>query len=146
MEKQESIFHLGESQGILLSLEKSGKSVKKKKIQNTGKIRENYTGKLKKILEKSGNPATQFISSCISQHGLLNLSNLGLLLQVPVSIAHDHECRFYFKHKWVLYLLELKSMATKFSASTLAQVENSLSVQAWSRLKNLILYIKIKVR
>ena len=44
------------SQGILLRLEKSGNF-----IQNTGKIRTNYAGKLKKILEKSAsnseNPA-----------------------------------------------------------------------------------------
>ena len=47
--KWERIFQSGKSQEILSRLEKSGNFT-----QNTGKIRRNYTGKLKKILEKSG--------------------------------------------------------------------------------------------
>ena len=54
LEKWEGIFQSGKSQGILLRLEKSGNFT-----QNTGKIRKNYTGKLKKILEKSA----KFISN-----------------------------------------------------------------------------------
>ena len=50
LEKWEGIFQSGKSQGILSRLEKSGNFT-----QNTGKIRTNYTGKLKRILEKSGN-------------------------------------------------------------------------------------------
>ena len=42
------------SQGILSRLEKSGNFT-----QNTGKIRKNYTGKLKRILEKSGKFVSQ---------------------------------------------------------------------------------------
>ena len=42
------------SQGILLRLEKSGNFTK-----NTGKIRKNYIGKLKQILEKAGKFVSQ---------------------------------------------------------------------------------------
>ena len=42
------------SQGILSRLEKSGNFP-----QNTGKIRKNYAGKLKRILEKSGKFVSQ---------------------------------------------------------------------------------------
>ena len=49
LEKWEGIFQPGKSQGILSRLEKSGNFT-----QNTGKIRKNCTGKLKRILEKSG--------------------------------------------------------------------------------------------
>ena len=52
--KWEGIFQSGKSQGILSRLEKSGNFT-----QNTGKIRKNYTGKLKKILEKSGKFVSQ---------------------------------------------------------------------------------------
>ena len=45
--KWEGIFQSGKSQGILSRLEKSENFT-----QNTRKIRKNYTGKLKKILEK----------------------------------------------------------------------------------------------
>ena len=45
--KWEGIFQSGKSQGILSRLEKSGNFT-----QNTGKIGKNYTGKLKRILEK----------------------------------------------------------------------------------------------
>ena len=52
--KWEGIFQSGKSQGILSRLEKSGNFT-----QNTGKIRKKYTGKLKKILEKSGKFVSQ---------------------------------------------------------------------------------------
>ena len=52
--KLESIFQSEKSQGILLRLEKSGNFT-----QNTGKIRKKYTGKLKRILEKSGKFVSQ---------------------------------------------------------------------------------------
>ena len=54
LEKYEGIFQSGKSQGILLRLEKSGNFT-----QNTGKIGKNYTGKLKRILEKSGKFVSQ---------------------------------------------------------------------------------------
>ena len=47
LEKQESIFQSGKSQGILLRLEKSGNFT-----QNTGKIRKKLYWKIEKILEK----------------------------------------------------------------------------------------------
>ena len=49
LEKWEGIFQSGKSQGILSRLEKSENFT-----QNTGKIGKNYTGKLRRILEKSG--------------------------------------------------------------------------------------------
>ena len=54
LKKLEGIFQSGKSQGILSRLKKSGNFT-----QNTGKIRKNYTGKLKKILEKSGKFVSQ---------------------------------------------------------------------------------------
>ena len=54
LEKWEGNFQSGKSPGILLRLEKSGNFT-----QNTGKIRKNYTGKLKGILEKSGKFVSQ---------------------------------------------------------------------------------------
>ena len=54
LEKWEGIFQSGKSQGILSRLEKSGNFT-----QSTGKIRKNYTGKLKKILDKSGKFVSQ---------------------------------------------------------------------------------------
>ena len=47
-------FPVREKSGILSRLEKSGNFP-----QNTGKIRKNYTGKLKRILEKSGKFVSQ---------------------------------------------------------------------------------------
>ena len=52
--KWEGIFQSGKSQGILPRLEKSGSFT-----QNTEKSEKNYTGKLKKILEKSGKFVSQ---------------------------------------------------------------------------------------
>ena len=52
--KWEGIFQSGKSQGILSRLEKSGNFT-----QNRGKIRKNYAGKLKTILEKSGKFVSQ---------------------------------------------------------------------------------------
>ena len=52
--KREGIFQSGKSQGILSRWEKSGNFT-----QNTGKIRKNFTGKLKRILEKSGKFVSQ---------------------------------------------------------------------------------------
>ena len=52
--KCEGIFQSGKSQGILSRLEKSGNFT-----QNTGKLEKNYTGKLKRILEKSGKFVSQ---------------------------------------------------------------------------------------
>ena len=54
LEKWEGIFQSGKSQGILSRHEKSGNFT-----QNTGKIGKNYTGKLKRILEKSGKFVSQ---------------------------------------------------------------------------------------
>ena len=54
LEKWEDIFQSGKSQGILSRLEKSGNF-----SQNAGKIGKSYTGKLKRILEKSGKFASQ---------------------------------------------------------------------------------------
>ena len=54
LEKWEGIFQSGKSQGILSRLKKSGNFT-----QNTGKIRKNYTGKLKRMLEKSGKLVNQ---------------------------------------------------------------------------------------
>ena len=52
--KWEGIFQSGKNQEILSRLENAGDFT-----QNTGKIRKNYTGKLKKILEKSGKFVSQ---------------------------------------------------------------------------------------
>ena len=54
LEKWEGIFQSGKSRGILSILEKLGNFT-----QNTGQIGKNYTGKLKRILEKSGKFASQ---------------------------------------------------------------------------------------
>ena len=54
LEKWEGIFQSEKSQGILSRLEKSGNFT-----LNTGKIGTNYTGKFKRILEKSGKFVSQ---------------------------------------------------------------------------------------